>query len=535
MKKIVIVSVVAILAACSANEHSEEQRVQINVQCSMNLTRGIQETTIANNEIVYVWAFEEENAGTTDWISQPYLKAWTLTADGNNGLIGNKRYYPSKSLSMVAIHGNFIYSENNDAFPASVSHTIENNQNAIGNYEKSDLLYWKGQNKTAASNPINMDFTHKLSKIEISLESDYYSDAELCNAVVRLNNVIPTVTMTLSTGTLESATGSATKITARRVDGNPSYEAVIPPQTAPSNFISVLFNGKTITSEVEVGSFSTGEKYVYKIKIKNIQYPLPLEYIATGNIKNISKNAQGKWIIDTENTSTSSAYFTWAYFSTNFPQGSACDDGHSYHSGSRGEWLSIFPSVPSTSGSSDPSTNWGESVTQKTENNIEIAGITGQTFSSYWYQVSSTDIIGIRYISSTNTNYCSAWRYTFSAAKTTIKAKRLSTPITAVSQVSNTNNAIWTEIKRDEFWETDVVVRYFPSCGWQSSGSSNLNPTSSGIRDQGSTGLYLINNSVVSSYYDEAVFYYNYGTSYSSNFGNPGGGRSVRLFRDELP
>jgi|GEM_PF-7102951 len=534
MRKIFIISTFALFASCSSDDRTGREQESIIVKSGIGTTRGIQETSLVSGEKVYVWGFQEETAGSTDWNTNPYLKAWTLTADGSNGLDGSKRYYPPKSLSMVVIHGNFTYTEDADALPSSVNHTVETNQNISNNYEKSDLLYWKGQNKTIADNPIHLDFLHKLSKIEVTLESDYYTDSELYNAVVRLNNVKPTVTLTPSTGNLSSASGNVVSITPKRDNNSTTYEAVIPPQSAPSNFITVTLNGQTIIAEADASTFVSGEKYTYKVTIKLANPPLPLEYIATGNIKSISKNAQGQWQIDNSNGTNTSAYFTWTYFSTNFPRGSVCDDGNTYHAGSQGEWLSIFPSVPSSGGSGDRTSTWGGR--QKTENNIEIAGITGLSFSSYWYQVSTGDIIGIRYISATNTNYCSAWRYTFTTGMTTIKAKRLDTPITDVSQVNNTNNALWTQIKSNDFWTTpDVIIREFPSCGFQRSGSTNMNPPGSNIYQRPGTGLYLINNSQVTNYYDEAIFESTYGTCYSSNFGNPEGGRSVRLFRDYLP
>ena len=237
------------------------------VRTENTMTRGTQETALASGETVYVWAKED---GSSSW---DYLKAWTLTADGSTGLSGSSQYYPldGTGITMNAVHGNFASApvEGTTAI-ASLTHSVAADQSAEGGYEKSDLLFGSATGSDASSAE-NIAFAHKLSKIEVNLTSGYgYDDSDLATAEVRLNNVLPSVAIDPTDGTIGSASGTATTITPRQ-DGT-SYEAVIPPQTFtnPDALISVTTtkDGLTLTSTVpnDVTVFEGNTKYVYDVK-----------------------------------------------------------------------------------------------------------------------------------------------------------------------------------------------------------------------------------------------------------------------------
>jgi hypothetical protein len=165
-----------IMAGCvSEDDALLKTRVPISLTTSIAPTRATQDVQIGDGQEVYIWANEEEVSGTTNWDANNYIEAWHLTANATGGLTSaNTYYYPTRPLSMVAIHGNFEFDEGKTQFPGVVSHTILADQSTAANLMKSDLLWWKGTGITSAGNPggIPVTFAHNLSKIEITLSSD---------------------------------------------------------------------------------------------------------------------------------------------------------------------------------------------------------------------------------------------------------------------------------------------------------------------------------------------------------------------------
>ena len=242
-------------------------------------TRGIQDEQLASGETVYVWAQED---GSSSW---DYLKGWTLTADGSGALTGSAQYYPldGNGITMNAVHGNFSAAIAEGSAIGSLTHSVEADQSVSGNYEKSDLLFGTATGSDASSSE-NIPFTHKLSKIEVNLSAGYgYEASDLESAEVTLNNVLPSVTIDPTDGTIGSATGTTTTITARQT--GTLYEAVIPPQTIanPDALITVTTTATNIgaisprtslalTSTVPntVTSFAENTRYVYNVTVDKL-------------------------------------------------------------------------------------------------------------------------------------------------------------------------------------------------------------------------------------------------------------------------
>ena len=252
------------------------------------VTRGLQENTLASSEKVYVWANE---TGSSSW---DYLKAWTLTADGSTGLTGTTKYYPANgtAITMNAVHGNFSSepSEDNTAI-GTLTHSVVADQSAAGGYEKSDLLFGSVTGSKASTTAENLGFTHKLSKIEVNLTPGYGYDAtDLATAEVHLNNVLPTVTIDPTDGSLGSASGTAVTITPRMDATSGTYEAVIPPQTFtnPDALIAVTTtkNSLTLTSTVpnDVATYAPNTKYVYNTKVNILDPGIELSKANTNHL-----------------------------------------------------------------------------------------------------------------------------------------------------------------------------------------------------------------------------------------------------------
>lgn len=318
MKKIDILTIVTIAVLAGGCNSKEEMRqkdpmpIQLTatvgvealtrgadgnlMQSDTIKTRGIQETVLTNGEKVYVWAKQ-----TSTW---DYLKAWNLTAGSAGSLSGSSQYYPldGTAITMSAVHGNFseILTEGSTNI-GTLTHNVETNQSATGDYEKSDLLFGTATGSDADASK-NIPFTHKLSKIEVNLTpGSGYVASDLNAAVVHLNNVKPTITIDPTDGTLGAASNSAT-ITPRKIDGTNNFEAVIPPQTLSAadatTFVSVTLDGVESSARNTVTTFNENTKYVYNVTVSVFDPGIPLSTVTAAHLGKVIA-ANGK-VYDTK-------------------------------------------------------------------------------------------------------------------------------------------------------------------------------------------------------------------------------------------
>ncbi len=446
---------------------------------SRRATRGLYETAIANGEKVYVWA-DKGSAGT-----YAFLKAWTLTSDGSGGLTGSTKYYPSDGdgLTFHAVHGNFSTAPTEGTAIGTLTHTVLADQSATGNYEKSDLHYAEGSGsyETVGSAPLN--FTHKLSKIEVNLTAGIgLIPSNVTNVTVKVRNVKPSITINPSTGALGSASGTATTITARHT-GNGVFEAVIPPQAAPSGVLTITMGNVTVTVPNTVATFAENAKYIYNVKCDNKDKRLnPLWYVAENNVKSYNTSTKVVTLETNPAAAGSAQCYNWydamGYFSKT---GSSYDTywagditdgttGFKYHLPTLKEWYSVLPVSDEVFNSTDfqpsgglvgsaPACIFGYSDDTK-------AGIADW---SYWSTYTTANVrYALRFL---GTPYCSAWKYEFNASThvMTITAKLIdyldkndATLGTKLAAYMN-DASFWTSLNEDE----GALKRQFYAAGWR--------------------------------------------------------------------
>ena len=443
---------------------------------SRALTRGIQETTLINGQKVYLWA-DKGTAGT-----YTFLQAWNLTSDGSGGLSGTTKYYPTDGdgLTFRAVHGNFSTAPTEGTAIGTLTHTVLDNQSTAGNYEKSDLMDGEGTGSWESAGIVN--FVHKLSKIEVNLTPGIgLIPSDMTSATVQIRGVKPTVSINAQTGELGSASGTATTITARHT-GNGCFEAVIPPQTAPSGVLTVTIGNVTATIPNAVATFASNSKYVYNVKCTNKDKHLnPLWYVAENNVK--SYNFSTKVVtLETSPTAAGSAYcYSWVdamgYFSktgTSYDSywiGDITDGttGFKYHLPCRKEWLSMLPSESTVFSTGFMPSGGLVSSAQPCIFGYSDDTKTGVDDWSYWSTYTTANVrYALRYL---GTRYCSAWKYEFSTSTKvlTVTAKLIdyldkndATLGTKLSTYMN-NASFWTTLNEEE----GAMKRQFYAVGYR--------------------------------------------------------------------
>lgn len=299
--KLVALSMAAVALAMAGCSNDENEGVD-NWNGEIRLSSGVAVQTRANtqakqiqkDETVYTWV----DKASTPAVS--YINAWTLTADGNNGLTGSSQFYPTddSSLDFYALHGNFAsgaFTENTTEFPkAAVVHSVEADQSGtdMKNYAKSDLLYAVKKGVTRSRSAVELSFYHMLSKVEVALKSGN-GKPNLEGATVTIEGTKLKAAFTPSKDvamdeqsaragmiTIPSDDNEVASVKIRTVvtddlDTNTEYgEAVLlPKQTIAENvtFIKVaLQDGATFSykiSDTDGLTLESGKKYTYNITV----------------------------------------------------------------------------------------------------------------------------------------------------------------------------------------------------------------------------------------------------------------------------
>ncbi len=563
---IMIAATTAALTACTEERSAQQQQMMpITLTTNIAPTRGVQDTQIASGQTLYVWA-KTEDGGTADWTSGDcYIEAWQLTAGSEGALTsanGTTYYYPPQSLSMIALHGNFSFTEGQTPFPAIVSHSVLSDQSTAGNLEQSDLLWCRQNGCTAANNPQSVTLGHKLSKIEITLSSSIYTNAEIDQMTVTLNNVLPTVDLTLSTGNTGAAHGNTIAVTPRRTatatenSGKAVFEAVIPAQTRPSEFITVRLNGGVVSVDAQVTEFEANKRYPYTLDMtyRDVRKN-PLWYVAEYNV-----NYDGAGNYSWATTPDEGYYFSWydamkAFTTASNASVSAgsetsindyyISDGSKisgWHLPVKSELLSILPADSNNGDINifDFDTGTG---TYKETNITAVFGYNSETMTtgisdaSYWIKINNYEIRAIRFL---GTDYCSAWKYELKNNSLIISATLIGKIENSESAASSFYTTYWTSIEWGNHEEIGAVQRIFYAYSHSDSGSSaTVTGSGAGVDDSsysflGYYGRYQcatqsnasagwrLNFNLTPNVMATSVY-----TSYGKSYGFP-----VRLFRN---
>ena len=352
-----------------------------------------------------------------------------------------------------------------------------------------------------------------MTKIEIHLvaNSDYTEDA-LNEASVVLRNVTPTVSMNLADGTIGAAYGTPISITPRKT-GKVDYEAIIPPQPKPLDFIEVSLHGTVIKVDAQVTTFDGNTRYPYDLTLTNKDVRKnPLWYVAEYNV-NYDGSSSYSWAT----TPDEGYYFNY----TDAKTAAKMFDG--WHLPTYGDWLSILPGNETNIFSFDDGTGSYKENYQLTKFDYSDITKSGIVESSFWKQISSNEMHALRFL---GTYYCSAWKYVINNNMLTIYS-------TLVGNITNTSEDAsewyaenWDKIFFGNNEAAGAVQRCFYIGGIRQGGSGNKE---SGVTEYNSSGRYQCSS--ISG--DKIVtFAINASTAYVLTTTGVDYGRHTRLFRN---
>ena len=171
----------------------------------------------------------------------------------------------------------FAYAPHNDSWrdhTTAQTFTVDPNQSELAGYLASVLLYAEGTTITklpADQSAIPLTFTHKMARLILNIETEEDTD-DLSFASVTVNNTLPSCTFKPEDGSLGTATGSPTNITALSALGNSTtvYALVIPQKVNKGTILfTIEKSDKKYTLTLgEDGNFEEGKSYTYTVNVK---------------------------------------------------------------------------------------------------------------------------------------------------------------------------------------------------------------------------------------------------------------------------
>ena len=310
MKKYLFLAVAALAFAACSNEENEvttdnwngEIRLSsgnIAVPASRSLSQELQLTQFDEDELVGVFVNENVTGGVP---STTYTQPLVCTVGADNSSLSfnaGAQYFPQSGKG-VNIYGVYPSSAvTGRQVDGNIDFSVQTNQSADANYKASDLMIGAPASNPVSrtKDPVNLSFTHKLAKIDITLIQGVGSPT-LAGATVKIMNVLPTISFVPNTGSISAAKGSKTDVIAAdaNIDGTLKCSAIIVPQTIGdgSAFIEVtLASGGVLTYKLEAETIFEGtKKYTYNITVNLTELTVTSTITPWGNGSTTPGNAE---------------------------------------------------------------------------------------------------------------------------------------------------------------------------------------------------------------------------------------------------
>ena len=259
------------------NTSHDNGKLKINFNFSLPSSRAT-ETAFENGDKVGVFVNEAskpiEIAGNTVNNAQAVFdgSTWSFYRDmyWDEGNYNAVAYYPyQKTVSSIT------------DFPFSVD-TDQSRPAADGNlsgYEASDFLCAHATNLVASDNPVNLTFSHVMSKVSVRLIKGEDFEGELpTNAEVYIHSTVTSATVDLNVGiTTKNYKGGAETIKAASV-GNYTYSAIVVPQRLENRqpLVEVIINGVSYLYESKF-VFKQGVHHLINLVIDTNPEQMPFE------------------------------------------------------------------------------------------------------------------------------------------------------------------------------------------------------------------------------------------------------------------
>ncbi len=278
MKATKIISACAVLVALASCSNDLSQptaedtpiRIQANVGgITTRAAHNLLESSFGDGDAINV--IISENQTNKQKPSGASYSPMVYTHNGSQFNAETTQYFPSNGngIDVWGVHPSTVTA-------SSTEFSIADDQTSDANYKNSDLMFAQKLENQTKGNPINLSFSHKLSKIIVNLEKETGVDGNLTNAEIKLTNVVKKTALTVSgdngitLGDLSSVPEDKGELTIGKYATNGTAAIVIPQSTSSMKFKVTLANGGSYTANMPntTTQFETNKKYIFTLKLK---------------------------------------------------------------------------------------------------------------------------------------------------------------------------------------------------------------------------------------------------------------------------
>ena len=227
---------VGLLSGCSAEDmdvqriadNGREIRMTASMQSITRTTSSLQDAQLSQDVTVGVYGVSGGNT-----ISNGDNAGYTADGNGNLTTTGSTMVWPD--AGSVTIYA-YAPKQESWSYSADKTFTVATDQSTDAGYLSSDLVWATATPASQAT--VNLGFAHKLSRIQLTVATD--ASTALTNATVQIVNTKTSAPFTLTSGTVDAASGDATAITigsniTLSASGSTTLYGILIPQTVEAN------------------------------------------------------------------------------------------------------------------------------------------------------------------------------------------------------------------------------------------------------------------------------------------------------------
>lgn len=290
MNKNVFLSVAAalMLAACSNDDQLPPEETPIRLSAGLDVaagTRGITDnsynaTAFNGGETIDVNIVETGSPASPSVTYGPsgWLTA-TIGASGNGATLSSACYWPGSGAG-IDIYAWYPVSTATTYWTTAHSvFKVPANQSGSTDHKAFDLMYaapvgGEGTNSqtvpsTSRTSAINLQFTHKLAKLVVTLapkDASVTTD-DLKNATVTIGSVQTTADVTAATGAVTASTASTETLTIMADEAGVTGYALIPAQTLSGTLSVTLKAGGAMTATLSGFAVLAGQTNTLNVSV----------------------------------------------------------------------------------------------------------------------------------------------------------------------------------------------------------------------------------------------------------------------------
>ncbi len=243
------------------NNENSEGKLAMEFTFSHPSQSRATETAFESGDIVGLFVSDAE---TPLEISGNTVNNEKITFNGSAWKASRTLYWNEGRYNVYAYYPHLSDITSITDLPFEIKTDQRDNAEGMSGYEASDFLFASAKNVSASASPVDLQFSHIMSKITVRLIKGEDFEGEIPNdATVYIHNTVTESSIDLAAGVVtKTLHGTRNTVVARQVSPT-SYSAIIVPQRLENRvpFVEVVMNGV---------SFLYDSKFLFKPGIHHI-------------------------------------------------------------------------------------------------------------------------------------------------------------------------------------------------------------------------------------------------------------------------